>query len=520
VGSAGDEQAVTGSGSDGEGGGYRIAIARAIGAPRAPVPPTLDLVSTGNGIDYHGGPVMTGNVGIYYIWYGNWNGNSAEQILVDFANNVGGSPIYRVNTSYGDNSGNVSGNAHYAGGVSVGYTHGTQPSGDDIWRIVDETLSAGSLPVDTNGVYFVLTSADVTIDGICTNFCGWHTAHGRGGKDIKYSFIGNGQRCNGSCGSASPNGNSGADGMASTIYHELSEAVSDPLINAWYDSSGEENADKCAWKFLTTYHAANGQNANVRLGNRDFLLQSNWLNANGGSCTLSGGSGPPPAGPGVLPAGGQLSSGQALVSPDGQNRAVMQSDGNFCVTQGGVSAWCAGTAGTGANHVSMQTDGNLVVYDSGNHAKWASGTNGSGADSLKMQNDGNLVVYAGTTAKWASNTNRNVGASVNAPRTLNANQRLQSSDGRFEALMQTDGNFVLYMGATPLWASGTNGSGANHAVMQSDGNLVVFDAGGAVKWSSGTSGSGGAKLTMQNDGNLVIYQASGAAVWSTGTWGH
>src|SRR5437879_3183501 len=29
-----------------------------------------------NGISYHGGPVMTGTKHIYYIWYGNWSGNS------------------------------------------------------------------------------------------------------------------------------------------------------------------------------------------------------------------------------------------------------------------------------------------------------------------------------------------------------------------------------------------------------------------------------------------------------------
>src|SRR3954465_9344510 len=31
----------------------------------------------GSGINYHGGPVMVGNTNVYYIWYGNWSGNSA-----------------------------------------------------------------------------------------------------------------------------------------------------------------------------------------------------------------------------------------------------------------------------------------------------------------------------------------------------------------------------------------------------------------------------------------------------------
>ena len=54
--------------------------------------------------------------------------------------------------------------------------------------------------------------------------------------------------------------------MASIIAHELEEAVTDPDLNAWYDSRGYENADKCAWTFGTTYTAANGAEANMTLG--------------------------------------------------------------------------------------------------------------------------------------------------------------------------------------------------------------------------------------------------------------
>ena len=36
------------------------------------------------------------------------------------------------------------------------------------------------------------------------------------------------------------------DAMLSVYAHELVEAVSDPLLNAWFDNTGYENADKCA----------------------------------------------------------------------------------------------------------------------------------------------------------------------------------------------------------------------------------------------------------------------------------
>ena len=57
-------------------------------------------------------------------------------------------------------------------------------------------------------------------------------------RDIKYAFVGNPDRCPVACAAQTtgPNGNAGADGMASIIAHELEEAVTDPDLNAWYDT--------------------------------------------------------------------------------------------------------------------------------------------------------------------------------------------------------------------------------------------------------------------------------------------
>ena len=57
------------------------------------------------------------------------------------------------------------------------------------------------------------------------------------------------------------------------LAHELEEAVTDPDLNAWFDSKGYENADKCAWTFGTTHTVANGSQANMSIGGRDFLIQ-------------------------------------------------------------------------------------------------------------------------------------------------------------------------------------------------------------------------------------------------------
>src|SRR5262249_27230523 len=69
----------------------------------------------GNGISYHGGPLILGTTKVYYIWYGNWSGNTATTILTDFANHIGGSSYFNINTTYYDGS-----NAHVSNAVSFG----------------------------------------------------------------------------------------------------------------------------------------------------------------------------------------------------------------------------------------------------------------------------------------------------------------------------------------------------------------------------------------------------------------
>jgi hypothetical protein len=242
-----------------------------------------------NGIFYHGGPVMLAGPNVYFIWYGNWSGNSATTILTDLANSIGGSPYFNINTSYDDGNGNHIANVvNYLGNATDSYSQGTSLSDAQIQAVVANAISHG-LPKDPNAVYFVLTSADVTANsGFCTQYCGWHTHGTIAGTDIKYSFVGNPDRCPSACEAQTtgPNGNAGADGMASIIAHELEEATTDPDLNAWYDRRGAENADKCAWTFGTTY-SSGGASANMKLGARDYLIQQNWVNSSGGFCAKS-----------------------------------------------------------------------------------------------------------------------------------------------------------------------------------------------------------------------------------------
>jgi phosphate-induced protein 1 len=244
-----------------------------------------------NGIFYHGGPLILGTTNVYYIWYGNWSGNSATTILTDFARNIGGSSYFNINTTYYNGSNvRVTNAVNYVTSTNDNYSRGTSLSDSAIQGVVADAVTSGRLPYDTNAVYFVLTSADVTASsGFCTQYCGWHTYGTINGFNLKYSFVGNPDRCPSACEAQTtgPNGNAGADGMASIIAHELEEAVTDPNLNAWYDRRGAENADKCAWTFGTTHTASNGSLYNVTLGSRNYLIQRNWVNASGGYCSMT-----------------------------------------------------------------------------------------------------------------------------------------------------------------------------------------------------------------------------------------
>lgn len=239
---------------------------------------------------YHGGPIMLGTINLYVIWYGNWAGNSALTLIPGFLGTLSDSPYWNINKTYYDSQNlKISGFLAYGGATSVSYPYGTSLTDAQIQQVVADAIGGNKFPKDPNGIYFVLTSADVTASsGFCTQYCGWHTHATIGGSDIKYSFVGNPDRCITSCAaqSTSPNGNPGADGMISIIAHEAEEAATDPDLNAWYDTRGAENADKCAWTFGTLLTASNGSKYNMTLGGINYLVQQNWVNTGSGFCSM------------------------------------------------------------------------------------------------------------------------------------------------------------------------------------------------------------------------------------------
>lgn len=97
--------------------------------------------------------------------------------------------------------------------------------------------------------------------------------------------------------------------------------------------------------------------------------------------------------------------------------------------------------------------------------------------------------------------------------SLSAGQAISSSNGSYKAIMQGDGNFVLYGPSGALWSSNTYGGQNNRrAVMQTDGNFVIYGPSGAL-WAANTTDIAGVSLVVQNDSNLVLYAPGGIPLW-------
>ena len=227
----------------------------------------------------------------------------------------------------------------------------------------------------------------------------------------------------------------------------------------------------------------------------------------------------------TLTAPATLGTDAKIVSANGNFRLIMQSDGNVVLyTIQNRALWSSGTYRYPGGTFVVQTDGNLVVYAPGHGAVWASGTNGSGGSRLRVQNDGNLVLYTSAgKAVWATNTlvpsgtndNPVASATLRGPAVMAPNSTLTAPHGAYRAVMQSDGNFVVYAGGTALWATGTYGHSGAHLALQSDNDLIVYSTTNAVLWSAHTANTGANQLLLGDDGELRLYDPPGHVRWQS-----
>ncbi len=215
----------------------------------------------------HGGTILPTTT-IYYIWWGNQSAWPSDALpgLVALATDLQGS---KFQSDIFPQYMRVASKLSWAFGTSVSDSstppsHG--PKTSTIMNEVTSQIAARNLPLDANAIYVVLTSSFPS--GV--NYCAWHSWGSYNGTEIQFAYMPNTTGVSGcndpvlTCNTTS----AGTDSIANVLSHELSEAITDPDGTAWYDSSGSEIGDKCAWQF----------SACVKLTKSSWQLQEEWSN--------------------------------------------------------------------------------------------------------------------------------------------------------------------------------------------------------------------------------------------------
>jgi len=235
---------------------------------------------------YHNGPVMASGAAVTAVFWGmSWSdasfaGDKVSGLDVFYGGSGGnpglsGSPYMKSNIEYTQSGGaHVSSTVTYSGHV---FDATATPTGAPSTSAVLASVARSIANPVTNGYYPVYSDQPRGSAG----YCAWHTYGTIRGVSVQFAFF---FKLDGDSG-CNPNDpgtihSQGLEALANVSGHELSEAVTDPHLNGWYDQDGAENSDKCAWTFGPA----------VTLGGQSWKVQGNWSNAATGTGTSYVGS--------------------------------------------------------------------------------------------------------------------------------------------------------------------------------------------------------------------------------------
>lgn len=241
-------------------------------------------------LTYHGGPVQAGTAHLFAIFWQPTNNVSAgyHSLIQRFFGDIGGSTLYHNNTQYTQTGGGSPTNAVFSGSFVDTAPYPESPLLDsDIQNEVSRAQSINGWASATNNVFFVFLQRnedlcfDSTLSQCASNtFCAYHSFFGTNTVYAAMPYA-----ASFSCrapGQTEPN-HDDADLTINVSSHEEIEAATDPLLNAWFDSSGNEIGDKCNFNFGPT----NAQGGDITINGHPYEVQKEWDNHVRG-CVLSG----------------------------------------------------------------------------------------------------------------------------------------------------------------------------------------------------------------------------------------
>lgn len=226
----------------------------------------------GGNLLFHNGEVMP-TTSVHAIFWGtSWPSNTSDKVsgMDSFYQGFGNSTYAAACNEYKGTNGQVTSSVAYAGHTIDGTAASSGAKSSNILAEVCKVIGTSAVH---NGYYPVY----VDLPRGSAGYCGYHSAGTCNGVTVQFAFFWN---LDGDAG-CDPNDTSGLhsqglSAIANTSAHELSEARTDPNNGGWYDSSGQENGDKCNFQFpvpLVTF--SNGS---------QWKAQSEWSNAaNGGA---------------------------------------------------------------------------------------------------------------------------------------------------------------------------------------------------------------------------------------------
>src|SRR4051812_37141183 len=217
---------------------------------------------------WHNGPILSSSAVQIIYWGTSWGNNTfvGDKItgLASWYTGFSGSNYAVTSDEYTGTNGTV-GPTNTLGSDVIDLS--PAGSGAKTATILAEVCRKITAPV-ANGYYPVY----VDLPRGHAGYCAYHSWGSCGSTPVQFAFFWN---LDGDAG-CDPQDTSGLHSqglaaLANVSGHELSEARTDPVGTGWFDSSGAENGDKCAWTFNVPL---------VTFSNRSrWKIQGEWSNA-------------------------------------------------------------------------------------------------------------------------------------------------------------------------------------------------------------------------------------------------
>jgi hypothetical protein len=269
-----------------------------------------------NNLIFHGGSVLDANTAYAIFWSpSNWGTQipaSYESLIGRYFSDVAhdtsaglSSNVYYSDTQYGagtyGSTATSPGSLHNFstfGGAYIDHTAISSGCRDRATSVCvtdaqvvqeinnDLTQAKSGWTAGTGKIFFVFTAKGVgsCYSGGSCSFTQWCAYHSNSGSTL-YANMPYADTSARACDAGyHPNSSTDpeADATINVTSHEHNETITDPFGTAWFDSSGYENGDKCAWTFGSVSNSAN-----QTINGHPYILQQEWSN-HSAACKLSG----------------------------------------------------------------------------------------------------------------------------------------------------------------------------------------------------------------------------------------